>query len=248
MIERSAQEMKAALAARQALVEGAGQRPLGVVARNAVARALHLTARLTGRPIRLRTRTFWNGSMALAFPEIVSECIFKARYYEPGLTTMVIDHLRPGGVFVDVGAHFGYFSLLASALVGPRGQVHAFEPTPTTYAVLSANVRQCPNITPVNNAVYDVPTTLNLNDYGVQYSAYNSLFRPRVSRRINSAAPRGRNVLCTVEATTLDGYLSARNLVPQFIKVDAERVEAGGSQGGGTDTGRTSTHRLDRGR
>jgi FkbM family methyltransferase len=222
MIERSAQEMKAALAARQALVEGTGQRSLAIVARNAVARALHLTARLTGRPIRLQTRTFWNGSMALAFPEIVSECIFKARYYEPGLTTMVIDHLPPGGVFIDVGAHFGYFSLLASALVGPGGQVHAFEPTPTTYAVLSANVRQCPNITPVNNAVYDVPTTLNLNDYGVQYSAYNSLFRPRLRE---DQQRRAIGTSFAIEATTLDRYLSERNLVPQFVKIDAESVE-----------------------
>jgi len=36
------------------------------------------------------------------------------------ITTMLLDHLSPGATFLDVGAHFGYFSLLASALVGQR--------------------------------------------------------------------------------------------------------------------------------
>lgn len=222
MIERSVDQMKAALAARQAIVEGAGPRPLGMVARNAVARVLHLTARLTGRPIRLQTRTFWDDSINLAFPEIVSECIFKARYYEPGLTTMVLDHLHPGGVFVDVGAHFGYFSLLAAAVVGRTGQVHAFEPTPTTYAVLSTNVRHYGNVTVVNKALYDKPTVLNLNDYGIQYSAYNSLFQPRLQE---DQQKRVVGKPFAVEAITLDSYFAERNLVPDFIKIDAESVE-----------------------
>src|SRR5688572_8568167 len=38
--------------------------------------------------------------------------------------------LPPGGTFLDVGAHAGYFSLLASTLVGPAGHVYALEPNP----------------------------------------------------------------------------------------------------------------------
>lgn len=48
--------------------------------------------------------------------------------------------LRPGGVFLDVGANIGYFSLLAAGLVGPTGQVLALEPVPRTYELLSANI------------------------------------------------------------------------------------------------------------
>lgn len=36
--------------------------------------------------------------------------------------------VKPGGVVYDLGAHVGYYTLLASALVGPEGQVFAFEP------------------------------------------------------------------------------------------------------------------------
>lgn len=42
--------------------------------------------------------------------------------------SFVRDYLRPGDLFVDVGSNIGLYSLLASALVGPNGAVHAFEP------------------------------------------------------------------------------------------------------------------------
>jgi FkbM family methyltransferase len=48
--------------------------------------------------------------------------------------------LRPGSVFVDVGANVGFHSLLAWQLVGPRGTVVAVEPVPWTLELLRANV------------------------------------------------------------------------------------------------------------
>src|SRR4029079_19360545 len=37
--------------------------------------------------------------------------------------------IHTGAVVWDVGAHHGYYTLLASRSVGPAGQVHAFEPS-----------------------------------------------------------------------------------------------------------------------
>jgi FkbM family methyltransferase len=44
--------------------------------------------------------------------------------------TLLKKALRPGEVFLDIGANVGYYSLIASSLVGYKGQVHAFEPIP----------------------------------------------------------------------------------------------------------------------
>lgn len=49
-------------------------------------------------------------------------------------------YLRAGDTFVDVGANVGVYSLLAAALVGPAGCVHAFEPMPSTLGRLRENV------------------------------------------------------------------------------------------------------------
>jgi FkbM family methyltransferase len=48
--------------------------------------------------------------------------------------------LPPGGVFLDVGAHAGYFSLLASNHVGDSGRVFAIEPNPRTFSTLERHL------------------------------------------------------------------------------------------------------------
>lgn len=53
--------------------------------------------------------------------------------WEPDLARLLRSRLRPGDVFLDVGSNFGYFSLLASRLVGPAGAVWAFDASPTIY-------------------------------------------------------------------------------------------------------------------
>ena len=60
--------------------------------------------------------------------------------YEPQETLLVREILKPGMTFVDVGANWGYFTLLAAHLVGPQGTVVALEPDPRMFARLAANV------------------------------------------------------------------------------------------------------------
>ena len=55
---------------------------------------------------------------------------FPYGFFGEGLTRMLLSHLKPEMTFIDVGAQLGYFTLLASWLVGESGHVHSFEPTP----------------------------------------------------------------------------------------------------------------------
>jgi FkbM family methyltransferase len=60
--------------------------------------------------------------------------------YEPAETHFVKAVLRPGDVFVDVGANLGWFTLVASVAVGETGSIHAFEPRDETVAHLMETV------------------------------------------------------------------------------------------------------------
>jgi len=60
--------------------------------------------------------------------------------YEPQTTELFREVVKLGMTVVDVGAHIGYYTILASKLVGPGGKVFAFEPEPNNYADLKRNI------------------------------------------------------------------------------------------------------------
>jgi hypothetical protein len=66
----------------------------------------------------------------------VSQSILQEGTYEAHLTRVFRRYVRPGWRVVDVGANVGYYSMLAASLVGPQGEVLAFDPN-------SENARWC---------------------------------------------------------------------------------------------------------
>ncbi len=60
--------------------------------------------------------------------------------YEPQETAMCKAILRPGMTFVDVGANWGYFTLLGTHLVGSHGRVVSLEPDPRLFRILKQNI------------------------------------------------------------------------------------------------------------
>jgi len=85
--------------------------------------------------------------------------IFMNREYEPAETRFITQTLRSGDVFVDIGANIGYFTTLASRLVGPRGRVVSFEPDPDHCNLLRRNLQLngASNVVLRNEALGDEP-------------------------------------------------------------------------------------------
>lgn len=65
--------------------------------------------------------------------------------YEPETVALFRTLVAPGMVVVDAGAQMGQYTVLARDAVGPTGQVHAFEPDPTTFRYVKANADGVPN-------------------------------------------------------------------------------------------------------
>jgi FkbM family methyltransferase len=70
----------------------------------------------------------------------ITPYLVRDKVWEAGETANLAEYLQPGMTFVDIGAHVGYFSVLAARIVGPDGRVYAFEPAPRNYELLLANV------------------------------------------------------------------------------------------------------------
>lgn len=164
-------------------------------------------------------KIFTGDTMNIVVPDNVSTSLFLNGCFEADDTKGLIMSLSEGDTFIDIGAHIGYYSMVASRLVGDSGKVISFEPTPSTFGLLQKNLQQKGNVKLENLAVYSVQTNMEFNDYGLKYMVFNSFQKARLSdidlqpNRIN------------VQTTTLDNYCRLNNVNPSFIKIDAESVE-----------------------
>jgi FkbM family methyltransferase len=176
----------------------------------------------SGKIVKTTVPTFWGGQMIIVLPEQISMTIYEYGFLEYDLSRAFIDCLKPGMTFFDVGAHFGYFSCLGAHLVGPSGQVHSFEPTRSTFEILTENATSRSNIRTNNVAAYSRSTTIPFNDFGVAYSAFNSLSGARLDANERSGLkPRSYEIT----AIALDDYVAQTGAKPAVMKIDAESAE-----------------------
>ena len=181
-----------------------------------------LFARVFG-PTEVDCRLFDSSELRVVLPEIVAADLYMHGAIEPPVTQLLVERLRDGMVFVDVGAQYGYFSLLASRLVGQNGTVIAFEPARGTARLLRHNVGHLDNVVVEEAAVAERTGTVRLRDYGARHSALNTALGTARA----PAAERRRLVARSYEvaAVSLDDYLAAHQLRPDIIKLDAEGSE-----------------------
>src|SRR5215510_12901685 len=97
-------------------------------------------ASVAGRPRTFVTRLQPGVRMRLYGDSELCRLIY-CRSFETTERAFLNHCLRPGDVFVDVGANIGLFTLIAASRVGPAGRVVAFEPTGVTYTRLIYNAR-----------------------------------------------------------------------------------------------------------
>jgi FkbM family methyltransferase len=188
----------------------------GKLARSGLAR------RRPGRVVKTRVKTFWGGQMTVVLPERVSMTIYRYGMLEYELSRAFVEYLKPGMTFFDVGAHFGYFTCLASHIVGPTGQVHSFEPTRSTFEILKENAATRPNVRVNNVAAFSEPKTIQFNDFGIADSAFNSFAAARMDE---SQRAKLQPQTYEVKAIRLDDYVSETGARPDAIKIDAESAE-----------------------
>jgi FkbM family methyltransferase len=160
--------------------------------------------------------------------QYVSRRLREEGVWEPYETSLLLELLRPGDVFVDVGANIGYFSVLAASVVGEQGAVFAFEPDPDNYRLLLANSALNalqPRITPVQAALSDVAgegrlflSADNLGDHQVYVSEEA---RPSVP----IAMHRGSDFLQSRLPTRLQDQQNARVQRLDLLKVDTQGAE-----------------------
>jgi FkbM family methyltransferase len=145
--------------------------------------------------------------------------------HEPWLQELLRSELRPGDCFYDVGAHTGFFALIASRFVGTSGKIVAFEPDPDNAATLKANMAKndVTQLTLVEAVVWSSPGEVTFQ------RALGASNRTQ-GQIMTEPNPRLEQIM--VPAIRLDDFIFEEgNPIPQLIKMDVEGAEWGALQG-----------------
>jgi FkbM family methyltransferase len=143
--------------------------------------------------------------------------------YEPQETTLIEALLKPGQTFVDVGAHWGYFSLLASQKVGKLGRVISIEADPRLYATLSRNVLRnaLAQIDPIHVAAATEMGVLRMSGYKELDDNWG------LSRLLGAAQSGEDGNVFEVPTASIDALLDERGVAEvDVLKMDIEGAEA----------------------
>lgn len=143
----------------------------------------------------------------------LAERAFVSRFLQAGMTAL------------DIGAHHGLYTLLASKLVGPNGRVFAFEPSPRERRALRWNVglNRCKNVVIEGLALGNEEGEGSLYVVDGHETGCNSLRPP--------AWPGGVSPVA-VCISSLDKWLGMHKVkTVDFIKLDVEGGELSVLQG-----------------
>lgn len=135
--------------------------------------------------------------------------------FEPHVTQAITNTLRPGDTFLDLGANIGYFSLLASSLVGPTGHVVGFEARPDNVSLARLSIREngFRNVTLHNLAVAEQDSQLKM--YAPDHTSLSQV----VDRSVE-----GAEHFVVIQAVALDDALAG---LPRLdvVKMDIDGGE-----------------------
>ncbi|MDP2885470.1 MAG: FkbM family methyltransferase [Ignavibacteria bacterium] len=138
---------------------------------------------------------------------------------EPEQTSALIDTLKNGQVFFDIGANVGYYTILGSRIVGSQGKVFAFEPVIRNLAYLYRHtvLNKASNVTIISAACSDT-SSLTIFSAGPNFATGHITNNIRLETGASEPA-------FPVPTVTVDAIVQLLGVSPDVIKIDVEGAE-----------------------
>jgi FkbM family methyltransferase len=180
-------------------------------------------------PVRRRAARAWDWFLGRVAPTVVVpiggvplRLVSRFRSWAIDYEQEVIQTFRrlilPGDVVWDVGANLGFYTLIAARLVGPKGQVVAWEPSPPVFRYLQRH-----------HEANGAPTTVQLVPEAIHDGSVSSvrflLNLHEGCSLMGRVADQTGDGTIPVPAASLDSWHDRLGRTPDWIKVDVEGAE-----------------------
>lgn len=165
----------------------------------------------------LQSRTRW-GATWLAYDDFLGAHTFCGTGFEDNEQQFLLNYLKTGMTVIDIGAHHGFYTLLASQKVGTSGKVISFEPSPRELAKLKAHLslNNCKNVEVQELALGAEEGKVNMF-VCIDHSGLNSLRLPNAETKVTEVE---------IKQIKLDDYLKNEQIKKvDFVKMDVEGGE-----------------------
>lgn len=130
---------------------------------------------------------------------------------EPAVQAAFKKHVKKGDVVYDIGAHAGFYTLLASSLAGSEGRIYAFEPLPENFKNLLAHLR----INGVKNS-QAYQTAVSEKSGKLFFERGGNTYTGRISEKGS----------VQVDVVSIDDLVEKQKIpLPDFVKMDVEGHE-----------------------
>lgn len=161
--------------------------------------------------------------MDVGLVDVIERNLWVNGIWDQPIKDLMTAVLRPGDHFLDLGANIGYFTLLASQLVGPAGTVVAVEPSIRALRKLTNHVwlNECANVLVVSCAAGAERSQTRISlatESNIGGSALAS-----------GSAPPQRSE--PVWVAPIDEVLGGQSFHPRLIKIDVEGYELSALRG-----------------
>jgi FkbM family methyltransferase len=140
--------------------------------------------------------------------------------HEMWLQDILQKHLKPGDCFYDVGAHVGFFSMIAARLVGHDGHVVAFEPDKSNANLLRTNLARnhLNQVALIQSAVWSRSGTIS-------FERSDTASGGMEGHVVDGGPQPGARPPLEIPCVALDEVV-ATHPAPNFIKLDVEGAES----------------------
>jgi FkbM family methyltransferase len=148
-------------------------------------------------------------------PRFLSHYRDNGTHYEPYSIKVFLKYCTEGAFVIDVGAHYGFYSLNAAKAVGKTGKVVSCEPITFNKFVLDKNIRDNHFDETITSLRTAVSNRVGTADFNITEASDNASFYDHPNTKILETVK--------VKSTTLDNLV--KGMRPSIIKIDVEGHE-----------------------